>query len=41
VGRRERGARIFSDELRARVIGLYGVASSVEFAEVLELVDNS
>jgi len=38
----ENAARgFFSDELRARVTGLYGVAPSVEFGEVLELVDNS
>jgi hypothetical protein len=30
----------FSDELRARVTGLYGVAPTVEFAEVAALVDN-
>jgi len=31
----------FSDQLVERVTGLYGVAPRVEFAEVLELVDNS
>jgi len=31
----------FSDQLVERVTGLYGVAPRVEFAEVLEFVDNS
>ena len=31
----------FSDELVERVTGLYGVRPEIEFAEVLELVDNS
>jgi heme-degrading monooxygenase HmoA len=31
----------FSDELVERVTGLYGVRPQVEFADVLELVDNS
>jgi hypothetical protein len=33
--------RFFSDELVARLTGLYGVRPSIQFAEVLELVDNS
>jgi len=31
----------FSDQLLERVTGLYGVRPHIEFAEVLELVDNS
>jgi hypothetical protein len=31
----------FSDELRQRVTDLYGVSPRIEFAEVVELVDNS
>jgi hypothetical protein len=31
----------FSDELVQRVTDLYGVRPQIEFAEVLELVDNS
>lgn len=31
----------FTDELRERVAGLYGVAPTVEFVEVAELVDNA
>jgi hypothetical protein len=30
----------FSDELRERVTGFYGVAPTVEFLEVMALVDN-
>jgi heme-degrading monooxygenase HmoA len=38
----EKAARaFFSDELRARVTGLYGVAPSVDFVEIAELVDNT
>jgi hypothetical protein len=33
--------RFFSDELRERVTGLYGVAPSVDFVEIAEIVDNS
>jgi hypothetical protein len=33
--------QFFSDELLERVTGLYGVRPQIEFAEVLELVDNS
>ena len=33
--------RFFSDELRERVTGLYGVAPSVEFVEIAQIVDNS
>jgi len=31
----------FSDQLVERVTGLYGIRPRVEFAEILELVDNS
>jgi hypothetical protein len=31
----------FTDQLLARVTGLYGVRPRVEFAEMLELVDNT
>ncbi len=38
----ERAARaFFSDALKERVTGLYGVAPNIAFAEVLELVDNA
>jgi hypothetical protein len=33
--------RFFSDELRERVTGLYGVAPSVDFVEIAEIVDDS
>jgi hypothetical protein len=33
--------QFFSDELVERVTGLYGVRPHVEFAEILELVDNT
>jgi hypothetical protein len=33
--------QFFSDELLERVTGLYGVRPHIEFAEILELVDNS
>ena len=31
----------FNDELTARVTGLYGMKPTIEFVDVLELVDNS
>jgi heme-degrading monooxygenase HmoA len=31
----------FSDELRARVTGLYGVEPTIDFVEIAQLVDNS
>lgn len=31
----------FSDALRERVTGLYGVAPTIEFVEIVEIVDNS
>ena len=33
--------QFFSDQLLERVTGLYGVRPRVEFAEIIELVDNS
>ena len=33
--------QFFSDQLLERVTGLYGVRPQVEFAEIIELVDNS
>jgi hypothetical protein len=33
--------QFFSDQLVARVTGLYGVRPQIEFAEIVELVDNS
>jgi len=37
----EAAERFFSDELRAQVTELYGVAPSIEYVEVAEIVDNS
>ena len=37
----EAAERFFSEELRERVTGLYGVAPAIEFAEIAEIVDNS
>ena len=33
--------QFFSDQLVERVTGLYGVRPQVEFAEIIEMVDNS
>jgi heme-degrading monooxygenase HmoA len=33
--------QFFSEQLLERVTGLYGVRPQIEFAEILELVDNS
>ena len=33
--------RFFSEELRERVTGLYGVAPVIDFVEIAEVVDNS
>jgi heme-degrading monooxygenase HmoA len=38
---REAAEAFFSDELRQRVTGLYGVAPTVSYLEIVELVDNS
>lgn len=32
--------RFFSDELRERVTGLYGVAPTIDFVEIAQIVDN-
>ena len=38
----EEAARsFFSDEMRERVTGLYGVEPTIEFVEIAQLVDNS
>jgi heme-degrading monooxygenase HmoA len=37
----EAARQFFSDEVLERVTGLYGVRPRVEFAEIVELVDNS
>jgi hypothetical protein len=38
----EESARsFFTDALRERVTGLYGVAPAIEFVEIAELVDNA
>jgi hypothetical protein len=37
----EAAEAFFSDELRERVTGLYGVAPTVSYLEIVELVDNS
>jgi len=33
--------RFFSDELRDRVTGLYGVAPTIDFVDVAQVVDNT
>ena len=33
--------RFFSDQLLEKVTGLYGIRPEVDFAEIIELVDNS
>ncbi len=38
---REAALEFFSDELRERVTGLYGVAPTIEFVEIAQIVDNS
>lgn len=37
----EAARQFFSDELLERVTSLYGVRPQIEFAEIVELVDNS
>lgn len=37
----EAAEQFFSDELRERVTGLYGVRPAIEFVEIAEIVDNS
>ena len=38
---RDAAERFFSAELRERVTGLYGVAPTIEFVEIAQIVDNS
>jgi heme-degrading monooxygenase HmoA len=38
---KEEAERFFSEELRRRVTDLYGVAPSIDFVEIAEIVDNS
>jgi uncharacterized protein YfiM (DUF2279 family) len=38
---KEAAEGFFTDELRERVTGLYGVAPAIEFVEIAEIVDNS
>jgi hypothetical protein len=35
------GLEFFSEELRARITDLYGVAPTIDFVEIVELIDNS
>ena len=35
------GRAFFSDELRERVTGLYGVAPTIDFVEITQIVDNA
>ena len=37
----EAAERFFSEELRERVTGLYGVKPSIDFFEIAQIVDNS
>ena len=37
----EAAERFFSEELRERVTGLYGVEPTIDFLEIAQLVDNS
>jgi hypothetical protein len=38
---RESAERFFSEEVRERVTGLYGVAPTIEFVDIAQIVDNS
>jgi hypothetical protein len=38
---KEAAEGFFTEELRERVTGLYGVAPAIDFAEIAEIVDNS
>jgi hypothetical protein len=38
---REAAEAFFTDELRERVTGLYGVPPNIEFVEIAQVVDNS
>jgi hypothetical protein len=37
----EANRRAMNDELRERVTGLYGVAPTIDYLEIAELVDNT
>jgi len=37
----EAANEFFSDEVRGMVAGLYGVAPTIEFVEIAQIVDNS
>jgi hypothetical protein len=37
----EAAEAFFTDELRERVTGLYGVPPGIEFVEIAQIVDNS
>ena len=37
----EAARNFFSDEMRERVTGLYGVAPTIDFVEIAQIVDNS
>jgi hypothetical protein len=37
---REAAERFFTDDLRARVTGLYGVAPTIDYVEIAQVVDN-
>ena len=41
VGGDEAALEFFSDELRQRVTELYGVAPTIEYIEIAQIVDNS
>ena len=38
---KEAALEFFSDELRQRVTDLYGVATTIEYIEIAQIVDNS
>jgi hypothetical protein len=38
---KETALEFFSDEVRELVTGLYGVAPTIEFVEIAQIVDNS
>jgi hypothetical protein len=38
---KEAALEFYSDELRERVTGLYGVGPEIEFVEIAQIVDNS
>jgi hypothetical protein len=40
-GSREAAESFFSEELRERVTGLYGVAPTIDYVEIAQVVDNS